>query len=139
MDRRQLIQDLHNDEGCVLHAYKDSLGFLTIGVGRLIDGRKGGGITEAEADYLLGNDIDYIYGKLKDDLPWFLMLSEGRQRALCNMAFQLGIDGLFNFKKTLYLISVGEYLEASKEAMRSKWARQTPERATRVSRLLANG
>ena len=40
-----LTDQLRRDEGCVLHAYPDHLGFLTLGIGRLIDRRKGGGIT----------------------------------------------------------------------------------------------
>ena len=48
---------LRGDEGEVLTAYPDHLGYLTIGVGRLIDKRKGGGITPEESAYLLANDI----------------------------------------------------------------------------------
>ena len=44
------------EEGLVLHAYEDHLGYLTIGYGRLIDKRRGGGISKAEAEYLLLND-----------------------------------------------------------------------------------
>ena len=47
-------------EGCVLHCYEDHLGYMTIGVGRLIDKKKGGGITEDEAEYLLKNDIKRV-------------------------------------------------------------------------------
>jgi len=41
MQRAQLEQQLRRDEGEVLHEYKDSLGYSTIGIGRLIDKRKG--------------------------------------------------------------------------------------------------
>ena len=44
---------LRRDEGRVRHAYQDHLGYWTIGVGRLIDQRKGGGLSEDEIDYLL--------------------------------------------------------------------------------------
>ena len=37
------VEQLRRNEGEVLHAYQDHLGFWTIGVGRLIDKRKGGG------------------------------------------------------------------------------------------------
>ena len=38
----KLIKDLKRDEGWVPHAYKDSLGFWTIGYGFLIDEKRGG-------------------------------------------------------------------------------------------------
>ena len=41
------------EEGEKLSAYQDSMGFWTIGVGRLIDARKGGGISQEESRYLL--------------------------------------------------------------------------------------
>lgn len=56
--RAELTKQLRRDEGEVLSAYQDHLGYWTIGVGRLIDKRKGGGLTSEESDYLLGNDID---------------------------------------------------------------------------------
>ena len=52
-----LKEQLKRDEGVVAHAYEDTLGFLTIGVGHLIDGRRGGGLSPDEIDYILTNDI----------------------------------------------------------------------------------
>jgi lysozyme len=54
MSLRRMLED---EEGRVPHAYPDSLGYWTIGVGRLIDRRKGGGLSDDEIDYLLANDI----------------------------------------------------------------------------------
>ena len=51
---------IKKDEGIVLHVYDDSLGYSTIGYGRLVDRRKGGGISEDEALYLLKNDVNAI-------------------------------------------------------------------------------
>ncbi|MCR4300621.1 MAG: hypothetical protein NUV51_03350, partial [Sulfuricaulis sp.] len=54
----QLTRQLRGDEGVKSCAYRDSLGYLTIGVGRLIDVRKpGAGLRPHEIDYLLSNDI----------------------------------------------------------------------------------
>ena len=136
MDRKQLINDLIAEEGCVLHAYADSLGFWTIGVGRLIDKRRGGGITQEEAMFFLGNDIDKVYAGLKAAFPWFINKPDNVQRALCDMAFQMGIPGLQKFTTTLSLIEQGKYKEAAESALKSKWASQTPNRAKRVTSLL---
>lgn len=131
-----LLEDLKADEGLVLHAYEDNLGFLTIGYGRLIDKRKGGGISREEAEYLLSNDIKRVIKEVDAALPWLSSHPEHVRRALYNMAFQMGIKGLLGFTNTLALISHGEYAKAADNALKSKWAKQTPNRAKKVTNLL---
>lgn len=134
-----IFQQLRRDENEVLHAYTDSEGYLTIGVGRLIDERKGGGLRPEESAYLLNNDVVDRTKALTAALPWFSQLDEIRQGVLINMAFQLGTPGLLAFHNTLALVSKGDYEEASKEMLQSKWAKQTPERAQRLSNQMKDG
>lgn len=134
-----IIDQLKRDEGCKLQAYQDHLGYLTIGIGRLIDQRRGGGISQDEAEYLLKNDVTRVRHEFAHSLPWFKDLDEARQGALINMAFQLGISGLLAFKQTLSLISRGAYMAASQEMLKSKWAEQTPARAQRLSKQILTG
>lgn len=135
----KLTEQLRRDEGEVLHAYSDHLGYLTIGVGRLIDPRKGGGITPNESAFLLKNDIDRRLVQVRASLPWFSDLDEARQGVLLNMAFQLGVDGLLGFKTTLGLVQRGEYAQAAEQMLQSKWAQQTPARALRLSNQMRTG
>jgi lysozyme len=137
--RDRLTTQLRRDEGEVLTAYKDSLGYLTIGVGRLIDKRKGGGISPEESAYLLGNDIARIDADLRSRLEWFAALDEARQGALLNMAFQLGVAGLMKFTNTLAAIRDERYEHAAELARQSLWAKQTPERAKRVCLQISTG
>ena len=139
MDMGKLTEELVIDEGFVGHAYADSLGFLTIGIGRLIDKKKGGKITREEADFLLSNDIKEKYIQLTTALPWVKDKSDSIQRALTNMTFQLGITGLLNFKNTLQMIKEGRHAEAADNALQSLWASQTPNRAKRVTDMIRNG
>ncbi len=139
MDEKKLIDELKNDEGVVLHAYNDHLGFATIGVGRLIDKRKGGGISEQEADYLLSNDVVKIQKELKAYIPFYQDLDDVRQRALCNMCFQLGINGLLRFKKMIAAMNQENWEEARTQAIDSRWALQTPKRAAKVSYMILTG
>jgi len=134
-----LESQLRIDELEVLHAYQDHLGFWTIGVGRLIDRRKGGGITKEEAAYLLNNDIRRITATIKEYLPWLDNLNPPRQGVLLNMAFQMGTGGLFLFVNTLNLIRDGKFEEASHAMLQSKWATQTPDRAKRLAEQLRTG
>lgn len=128
-----LTKQLRDEEGEVLHAYSDHLGFTTIGVGRLIDKRKGGGITAEESAYLLSNDIAKFESQLDKSLPWWRGLTEPRQAVILGMAFQMGVDGLLGFKNTLAMVKSGDYAGASENMMKSKWAQQTPARARRMS------
>ncbi|MDB5422300.1 MAG: hypothetical protein JWR59_2247 [Brevundimonas sp.] len=83
--------ELERDEACVRHAYKDSRGYWTIGIGRLIDKTLGGGITREEALYLKRNDIVRFKGELDLAAPWWRTLDPVRQRAVLNMTFNLGL------------------------------------------------
>lgn len=137
--KAELTKQLRRDEGEVLTAYQDHLGYLTIGVGRLIDKRKGGGITPEESAYLLSNDIDKREAELLRRAPWMANLDPVRFGALLNMAFQMGVDGLLGFKNTLAMVRGGDYEGASSGMLESTWAKQTPERAKRISDQMKTG
>ena len=133
------VDQLRRHEGEVLNAYQDHLGFWTIGVGRLIDKRKGGGISKEESEMLLSNDVNKVVSELNTRLPWFNNLSDPRKAVLINMGFQLGIAGLMGFSKTLSLIENGRYAEAADQMLLSKWATQTPKRAVEMSEQMRTG
>lgn len=132
-------EQLKRNEGLVLHAYTDTLGMLTIGYGRLIDKRKGGGISKEEAEMLLRNDIDSRIAALTERMPWFSNLNDARKAVLLNMSFQLGVAGLMGFSKTLSLIQNGYYDEAANQMLQSKWAQQTPNRANEMATQMRTG
>ena len=81
-------------------AYKDHLGFLTIGYGTLIDEKRGGGISEAVANQLLIDELYRIQAELDRQIVWFRDLNE---------------------------------------ALNSKWAKQTPNRAHEVAEMIRKG
>jgi lysozyme len=128
--KKRLIQD----EGLRLEMYRDTVGVWTIGVGRAI-GRRG--ITEAEALYLLENDIVRVTAELTAALPYFVRLSAPRQHVLINMAFNLGTKGLLRFRATLAHIAAGRYAEAAAAMLQSKWAHQVGARAQRLARTMS--
>ena len=92
---------LLRDEGFRRSAYQDHLGYWTIGIGKLIDARRGGGITREEAFYLLRNEIREKDTALRAFLPGYDDLDEVRRAVLLSMAFQMGVSGLFGFRNTL--------------------------------------
>lgn len=135
----QLLEQLQRDEGFRGEAYQDTLGYWTIGFGRLIDARRGGGITFDEALELLSNDVDKKTEEVLRVLPWVKDLDEARQGVLVNMAFQLGMSGLLKFKTTLDLVKQGKYDMAATAMRDSLWAKQTPHRANRLAKQMITG
>jgi lysozyme len=109
---------------------------LTIGIGRNLDDV---GITPAEARYLLEGDIARAMAGLDSELPWWRKMSDRRQRALVNMAVNLGIGGLLKFKKMLAAMERGDWSEASRQALDSRWAEQVGERAKRIAKMIWEG
>jgi len=88
---------------------------------------------------LLGNDITRVMAELDKKIPWWKDEAPLRQRALINMAFQLGVNGLMKFKKMIRAMEIGHYDRAYTEALDSKWAKQTPNRALEVAKWLRDG
>lgn len=134
-----LEEMLRLDESEVLHAYPDHLGLWTIGVGRLIDRRRGGGISTVESAMLLGNDLARIDAGLDRLVPWWRELDVPRRAVLQGMAFQMGLDGLAGFALTLIKVRQRDFDAAAAEMLRSRWAQQTPERAHRMSEQMRTG
>lgn len=136
MDILQLKNDLRRDEGVVRHAYQDTEGYWTIGVGHLIDPRKGGGLSDILIDMILHEDIRAVRIALNERLPWWSDQPEDVQRVLANMAFNLGINGLLLFRNFLGALQSGDYALAAAEMLDSKWSGQVGDRATRLAAVI---
>ncbi len=134
----RLIERLVADEGECLHAYADSEGFITIGVGRLIDAKKGGGISSEESRYLLTNDIRKWIA-IAGQWPWFEMLNWPRQGVIICMLHQLGSRGVSNFRKMIAALERKEYAEAALQMLDSAWHVQTKERCERMATIMKTG
>lgn len=130
-DLNRVRLQLIHDEGLRLKPYKDTVGKLTIGVGRNLDDR---GITQVEAMYLLDNDIrNAISDCVVRFQQTFLDLDPPRQAVLVNMCVNLGIARLAGFKKTLAAIKAKDYEGAAIEMLSSVWADQVGDRALRLA------
>lgn len=133
------LQLLNEEEGRVPHAYQDHLGFWTIGVGHLIDQRKGGRLPDHIIDVLLAHDLEEKSLQAQA-LPGWERLNEVQQAVLISMVFQLGIEGVRGFRNMLAALSAGDLSKAAAHGRASKWAREdTPRRAQRQMRMLESG
>lgn len=162
---KAVLKHLEFEEGRRARAYKDHLGWWTIGIGRLIDPRKGGRITPEEEAILIANDPTRKPGQWRDwvltdpeidmlklnDIERFVSAistwpawkavgdNVARKVALTSMAFQLGIEGLADFKNSLAMVEQRRFSDAADNFLLSKWAKQTPARAKRVTDMIRTG
>jgi lysozyme len=134
-----LDEQLLRDEGEILHAYQDSEGWWTIGVGHLIDVRKGGSIPREISRALLAYDLARVQEGLFQALPWAQTLTPPRQAVLVGMAFNMGVAGLLDFKRTLEFVRQGDFDRAAAEMLDSHWAVQVGNRAHRLSEQMRTG
>ena len=135
---QQLINLIKQHEGFVEHAYKDSEGYLTIGYGRLIDERLGGGISAQEAEYLLMNDLDQVIETAKKYMFW-PNLNEPRKAVIISMLFNLGQPRFDKFRKTKDAIHAGNFELAASEMLNSMWRKQVGHRAVHLAEMMRTG
>jgi len=136
MDIQRLVIQLTTDEGKKTKPYRDTVGKLTIGVGRNLDDR---GLSDDEIAYLLANDIKIVEKELDKEIPWWRGLNDARQNVLCNMAFNMGVPSLMMFKNTLLSMRNGSYNQSAEGMLSSKWATQVGDRAKRLARQMQTG
>lgn len=127
---------LINDEGMKLKPYTDTVGKLTIGIGRNLTDV---GISNSEALQLLNNDIQKTQIQLSKSLYFWSQLTPTRQDAITNMAFNMGVEDFMKFHNTIAYLAKGDYKSASTECLNSHWAVQVGERAKRISKQILNG
>ena len=137
-----LLNQLRRHEGLRLEPYKCSEGYLTIGYGRNLETN---GISEAEAEFMLLNDLLACESELKAE-GWYNQLDETRRAVVLNMAFNLGKPKLMKFKKFIGALSNDDYETASKEMVTgsdgvspSKWASQDGSRAYELADQMRTG
>ncbi len=139
MNRQRLIDTLASPtgEGIRLKPYRDTVGKLTIGIGRNLDDV---GISEDEARDLAMNDILHVERDLSRLVPCFTSLDDVRQRVLAELAFNMGVGGLLKFRNMLAAVAAHDFERATTEMLDSVAAREWGEdRRRRLTVMLREG
>jgi len=126
----RVIESLKEEDGFKGMPYEDKLGIPTIGYGTKLP------ITEEEAEILLKHRLDEKILEISEKEPFYLDLPEIAQEVIANMAYQLGVGGVLNFKKMWAALKNRDYQKAADEMLDSKWATQTPNRAKRLAKIM---
>lgn len=147
-----LRAELRGDEGEVLRVYDDATGKPigpgtvvrgnpTIGVGRNLSGR---GITQAEAQQLLANDLAECEADLAPSLPWITTLSPARQTVIYSLYFNVGLGNPARFEAKwpnfLAQMKAGQFAQAADNLESTQpWASEVGPRAHRLGELVRFG
>lgn len=137
MIRQTLKKILIFDEGKENKAYTDTVGKITIGVGRNLTDK---GLSDKEIEILLDNDISdalqdiyVIFGT-----RWGQSVGDYRLIAIASMLFNLGKPRFLTFKKMREALKNHDFELAAAEALDSKWAQQVGKRAERLAYIIKN-
>jgi lysozyme len=158
-EQSALPANIQSDEGKRLTAYTDTTGNKTVGIGFNMDSPNakrvwqkagmqssfddvyagGAGLSESEAYQLAGASYKIALDDARALVKDFDDLSDVRKKALVNMSYQLGKPRMAEFQAALGHINSGQYIKAARQILKSKYAKQTPERARRIALMIAKG
>lgn len=133
MNRTRLRVQLVKHEGLRLKPYTDTVGKLTIGVGRNLTDR---GISEDEAMDMLDHDINIAREACLQLYGGFDTFNENRQHALIDFVFNVGKGTASAFTNMMKAIERRHWDEAADHLLDSKYAKQVGKRAETVAALL---
>ena len=157
VNRLRMEQQLLLHEGMILHEYKDTEGYVTLGVGYNVSVRGlsdwervtghpfTGKCTPEDALAVLDADITRVESAVRVHFPEYDTLSEVRQRVALDMAFNMGLAAL-GFHRVIAAVKVKDWSTAARELYKSRWARQVGDgeggrfdRCDRLSKMLLTG
>ena len=146
MITEELINQVKFEEGLRLKAYLCPTGHKTIGYGRNLEAspyfegnRIPDEITQDQAEAILAYDLNHAATVLAAAWHGYELLQGARRDACIQMVYQLGLDGFLGFKSMRKALIMCDWREAKKQALLSKWASQTPNRAKRIAEQLLTG
>ena len=136
MNYTRLKETLIRHEGKRQFAYVDTVGKLTIGIGRNLTDK---GVTADEMVHMMNTNIRESELELRNEFPWFEQLGDVRQEVILNMCYNMGMPKLLGFKKMIKALEEFDYHEASKQMIKSKWYRQVKTRGAELAKVMRDG
>ena len=133
----KLLESVKKHEGYKNHVYLDTRNKRTVGVGHLCvedhweDGK------EYEESFLMDILQKDLQGSIDgaEELCEGLKISDDAKILIIEMIFQLGKKGVSKFRNMWSALKEDppDYFEAHVQMLDSKWAKQTPNRATEMA------
>lgn len=155
MNLQRLYASIGVHEGTRAKPYPDSKKLWTIGRGTCLETNSITGpqwkylldnslidvtLTEDGMDYLVSSKVEEVIQALDRGLPNWDQIDDVRQNCLIEMAYQISGYGCLSFPKMRAAIERGDWKEAAKQGLDSKWAKvDSPNRAREMMRVLESG
>jgi len=148
MNREKLMAEIKRHEGEVLEVYKDSLGYLTFGVGHLIkdsDDEHGQPVGTPVSQERVDDVYDYDFDKHLDETIHlfeskggedFYALPENIQHVLVNMTFNLGGTRFSKFNNMWKGVVSADWEKVAVEMQDSKWFGQVGRRSVELQEMV---
>jgi len=130
-----LLEAVKLSEGFRDRVYKCTEGYDTIGYGFAI---KDFIMDEDIAEIILRRKLDKLIDKANNKFSFLKKMPHQIQDVIYEMCYQMGVNGVSKFKKTLGYLENEEFKKAAIEMLDSRWARQTPNRARKLSNIVKN-
>lgn len=143
MASAQLLANVKQAEGLRLVAYRDTLGFWTIGYGhKLADNHDWTGYTISSdtANGLLIVDLNAAILLCTGLLEWAYLDTPARKDAVAELVFNLGEGGWRKFARCRYALQQRAWQTAHDQLLASNWASQVgSDRSNRLANTLLTG
>ena len=129
----ELMKAVKLSEGYKPTVYKDTLQIDTIGYGFAI---KDLYLDEEVCDIILEQKLKKLIKSADKKFEFLKYMPQEGKDVVYEMCYQLGINGVSKFKKTLAYMQDKKYDKAAVEMLDSLWAKQTPNRAIKLSNII---
>ena len=141
MNMDRLKDSVKQHEGYRNKVYLDTLGKRTVGVGHLCVEDFWEDDKEYEEKFLmtiLEHDLQTAIKGAKELIEdhGCADIDEQAEEILIEMVFQLGKNGVSKFKNMWKALAEKNYIGASYEMLDSRWAKQTPNRAKSMAKIM---
>jgi GH24 family phage-related lysozyme (muramidase) len=145
---QQIIDHFKSEEGYDKCAYKDHLGYPTIGIGCLLikstkpedwDKYKNLCWTDKQVMDEFATRFNSAVKDAMSIYPDFDTYSDNVKLAIVDNVYQMGIGSYSTFVNSIKLIKAKQWNAAADNLLKSKWATQTPARAKRITDMIRKG
>ena len=133
--KAELMQRIKVHEGYRLDPYHCTEGFLTGGYGHKILQGEEVPTTKEGWDNLFEKDFNKAWDSMERlCAEHSLDIPNKAKGILCEMIFQMGFAGVSKFKMMIAALQQNNFVEAGRQMLDSRWAKQTPNRAQALSK-----
>ena len=129
----QLYNLIDQQEGLNLNPYQDTKGLWTFGYGSRFP------LLQNEVEFVRNNRLSLAEIVIMKTIPFYLDLDPVRRILLIDMVYNMGIDGVLEFKDMLGCMKNKDWTGASEAMLNSTWRIEEQSRCEQMAYLMEKG